>query len=159
MTFTRILGLAGLLIVLYAWHLPPFRPAHPQTENAYIRGQLTTVAPQLSGYVAAVEVQDFQPVARGQVIARAQGYVSLPVHASSSGTVVAIGEQPVAHPSGIPARAIVIETDGLDEAAAPSWTPLPDYRQAEPHMLRDIGMEGTRRFERPLPTDRPELWR
>jgi len=63
-------GLAGLLIVLYAWHLPPFRPAHPQTENAYIRGQLTTIAPQLSGYVAAVEVRDFQPVTRGQVIAR-----------------------------------------------------------------------------------------
>lgn len=63
-------GLAGLLIVLYAWHLPPFTAAHPQTENAYIRGKITTVAPQLSGYVAAVEVQDFQPVRQGQVVAR-----------------------------------------------------------------------------------------
>ncbi|WP_199259919.1 HlyD family secretion protein [Paracoccus binzhouensis] len=63
-------GIAGLLIVLYAWHLPPFTPAHPQTENAYIRGKVTTIAPQLSGYVAAVEVQDFQPVRAGQVIAR-----------------------------------------------------------------------------------------
>ncbi|WP_323033903.1 HlyD family secretion protein [Paracoccus sp. (in: a-proteobacteria)] len=63
-------GLTGLLIVLYAWHLPPFHAAHPQTENAYIRGQVTTVAPQLSGYVAAVEVQDFQSVTQGQIIAR-----------------------------------------------------------------------------------------
>ncbi|GLK66324.1 biotin/lipoyl-binding protein [Paracoccus kondratievae] len=65
-----IAGIAGLLIVLYAWHLPPFRPAHPQTENAYIRGQLTSISPQLSGYVATVEVQDFQAVREGQVIAR-----------------------------------------------------------------------------------------
>ncbi len=63
-------GIAGLLVVLFAWHLPPFQTAHPQTENAYIRGQLTTLAPQLSGYVAAVEVQDFQQVAKDQVIAR-----------------------------------------------------------------------------------------
>ena len=63
-------GLAGLLIVLYAWHLPPFQSSNPQTENAYIRGTVTSLAPQLSGYVAAVEVQDFQPVTQGQVIAR-----------------------------------------------------------------------------------------
>ncbi|MBD9527760.1 HlyD family secretion protein [Paracoccus sp. PAR01] len=63
-------GLAGILIMLFAWHLPPFAPASPRTENAYIRGQVTTLAPQLSGYVAEVEVQDFQTVTKGQVIAR-----------------------------------------------------------------------------------------
>ena len=63
-------GLAGLLIVLYAWHLPPFQSSQPQTENAYIRGKVTSLAPQLSGYIAGVEVQDFQPVTKGQVIAR-----------------------------------------------------------------------------------------
>lgn len=65
-----IAGLLGLLIVLFAWHLPPFRPAHPQTENAYVRGKVTTLAPQLSGYVASVGVSDFQQVAKGEVIAR-----------------------------------------------------------------------------------------
>ncbi|WP_374633650.1 HlyD family secretion protein [Paracoccus sp. (in: a-proteobacteria)] len=65
-----VAGLAGLLIVLFAWHLPPFQSASPQTENAYIRGKVTNIAPQLSDYVVAVEVQDFQPVTRGQVIAR-----------------------------------------------------------------------------------------
>ncbi|MFD1797274.1 HlyD family secretion protein [Paracoccus aurantiacus] len=63
-------GLAGVLIVLFAWHLPPFTAAHPQTENAYVRGYVTTISPQLSGYVAQVEVQDFQPVEKGQIIAR-----------------------------------------------------------------------------------------
>ncbi len=63
-------GIAGILIVLFAWHLPPFQLAQPQTENAYVRGNVTSLAPQLSGYIAAVEVQDFDQVAAGQVIAR-----------------------------------------------------------------------------------------
>lgn len=63
-------GIAGLLIVLFAWHLPPFQATHPTTENAYIRGRLTTLAPQLSGYVAQVQVHDFETVKAGQVIAQ-----------------------------------------------------------------------------------------
>jgi len=63
-------GIAGLLVVLFAWHLPPFSGGHPRTENAYIRGRLTTLAPQLSGYIAGVEVKDFDHVTKGQVIAR-----------------------------------------------------------------------------------------
>jgi electron transport complex protein RnfC len=54
-------------------------------------------------------------VRKGQSIARATGYVSAAVHASSSGTVVAIEERPVPHPSGLSAPCIVIETDGRDE--------------------------------------------
>ncbi|MFT4011898.1 MAG: HlyD family secretion protein [Paracoccus sp. (in: a-proteobacteria)] len=63
-------GIAGLLIVLFAWHLPPFQPSLPETENAYIRGRVTTLAPQLSGYISAVEVQDFEHVTQDQIIAR-----------------------------------------------------------------------------------------
>ncbi|MDS9466913.1 HlyD family secretion protein [Paracoccus sp. MBLB3053] len=63
-------GLAGILIVLFAWHLPPFHAAHPRTENAYVRGQVTTLSPQLSGYVSEVAVHDFQTVSKGEVIAR-----------------------------------------------------------------------------------------
>ncbi|WP_265502074.1 HlyD family secretion protein [Paracoccus beibuensis] len=69
-TIALVLGLAGVLLLLFAWHLPPFAPAEPVTENAYLRGKVTSVAPQVSGYVAAVEVQDFQSVRAGDVIAR-----------------------------------------------------------------------------------------
>lgn len=65
-----VLGLAGVLLLLFAWHLPPFAPANPVTENAYLRGEVTAVAPQAAGYVAAVEVEDFQAVTAGDVIAR-----------------------------------------------------------------------------------------
>ena len=58
-------------------------------------------------------------VLRGQPVARADNYVCAPVHASSSGTVVAIEDRPVPHPSGLSAPCIVIETDGEDRWAPP----------------------------------------
>lgn len=65
-----IIGAAGVLLLLFAWHLPPFAPSEPTTENAYIRGKVTNIAPQLSGYLTEVKVVDFQQVAAGDVIAR-----------------------------------------------------------------------------------------
>jgi len=61
-----------------------------------------------------VEIGD--EVLKSQLIARSNGYISAPVHASSSGKVVAIGEYPVPHPSGMQATCIVIATDGKDQA-------------------------------------------
>ncbi len=74
----RLLGLAGFAvlamlgvgIVLYAWRLPPFASAVQTTENATVRGQVTLISPQVSGYVVDVPVQDFQHVRRGQLLAR-----------------------------------------------------------------------------------------
>ncbi|RZA32896.1 MAG: HlyD family secretion protein [Lysobacteraceae bacterium] len=64
------IAVAGVLIVLYAWQLPPFRSALQSTENALVRGQVTIISPQLSGYVAEVLVQDFQAVRKGDLLLR-----------------------------------------------------------------------------------------
>lgn len=85
-----------------------------------------------------------QRVLKGQKIAIADGPFSAPIHASTSGVVTAIEEQPYPHSSGLPARAIVIESDGRDEWCA--CEPCPDY-QALPveHLLekiRDAGVNG-----------------
>ena len=69
LTFGGI-ALAGVLVVLYAWNLPPFHSTMQSTENALVRGQVTIVSPQLSGYVTEVAVQDFQPVKQGALIMR-----------------------------------------------------------------------------------------
>jgi len=61
---------AGVLIILYAWRLPPFRDGMETTENAYIRGSVTVIAPKVDGYVAEVQVQDFAFVKAGQVLVR-----------------------------------------------------------------------------------------
>ncbi|WP_313387730.1 HlyD family secretion protein [Rhodospirillum rubrum] len=59
------IGLIGALLVLYAWHLPPFRSAVETTDNAYVRAQVTMISPQSAGYVTAVTVHDFQTVKAG----------------------------------------------------------------------------------------------
>jgi len=75
-------------------------------------------------------------VLKGQMLAKPEGYVSAPVHAGSSGTVVAIEEFPVPHPSGLSAPCIVIETDGEDRWIEHSGNP--DYKSLDPSELRNI---------------------
>jgi multidrug resistance efflux pump len=65
-----VLGLIGLVIVLYAWRLPPFTTSVETTDNAYVRGQVTIVAPQLAGYLSEVAVRDFEEVRTGQLLVR-----------------------------------------------------------------------------------------
>lgn len=61
-------GLAGVLAVLFAWRLPPFNSAVVSTENALVRGEVTLIGTQLSGYVVDVKVQDFQMVKKGDLL-------------------------------------------------------------------------------------------
>ena len=67
------------------------------------------------GAAAKPIVQIGDKVLKGQTIAAASAAVSVPVHAPSSGTVFAIENKTVPHPSGIDDLCIVIETDGLDQ--------------------------------------------
>ncbi len=59
-------------------------------------------------------------VLKGQIVAEPDGEMGAPVHASSSGTIVAIESWPVSRRSGDTAPCIVIETDGADETF-PGW--------------------------------------
>ncbi|WP_426078929.1 HlyD family secretion protein [Janthinobacterium sp. PSPC3-1] len=63
-------AVVGVLIVLYAWRLPPFTSPIVTTENATVRGQVTVIGTQLSGYVVEVNVQDFMDVKAGQLLVR-----------------------------------------------------------------------------------------
>lgn len=58
----------------------------------------------------AVQVGD--SVLAGQVIGTSQGNISAPVHAPSSGRVIAICDHPAAHPSGLPTATLTLEPDG-----------------------------------------------
>ncbi|MGR4893583.1 HlyD family secretion protein [Sphingopyxis sp. LARHCG72] len=64
------LGLTAVMLVLAAWDLPPFAGRQIETDNAYIRGRTTVIAPQVSGYVTQVLVEDYQQVSAGQILAR-----------------------------------------------------------------------------------------
>jgi multidrug resistance efflux pump len=65
-----LIALAAVLAALAAWGLPPFGLGIETTDNAYVRGRTTVIAPQVSGYVVAVLVKDYAQVAAGQVLVR-----------------------------------------------------------------------------------------
>jgi electron transport complex protein RnfC len=84
-------------------------------------------------------------VFKGQIIASTSGYVSAPVHASSSGVIVAIEQLPIPHASHIKESCIVIHTDGKDEwhpdihaLPKPLSLPADTIRQR----IRDAGIVG-----------------
>jgi len=67
--------IAGLLLCLGAiaavaagW--ANARYGRETTDNAYVRGDLTSLAPKIAGYVTAVEVEDNQPVRVGDILFR-----------------------------------------------------------------------------------------
>jgi electron transport complex protein RnfC len=119
-------------------HLPGNKEMSTRSPIAKARLPKRLILPlqQHIGEPAEPIVHPGDKVLKGQLIAQANGYVSVPVHASSSGTVIEISEQPVPHPSGMTAPCIVIETDGLDQ-----WIdlpkPVPDYKQLNPSALRN----------------------
>lgn len=63
------IAVAAVLAILYAWQLPPFAGFSERTDNAYVRGRVTIISPQVSGYVTRVTVQDFAEVKAGQILA------------------------------------------------------------------------------------------
>ena len=56
-----------------------------------------------------------QKVKKGELLAEATGMVSAPLHAPTSGTVIAVSEITAPHPSGLTLAAIILEADGADE--------------------------------------------
>ncbi|HJV27497.1 MAG TPA: electron transport complex subunit RsxC [Aromatoleum sp.] len=59
-------------------------------------------------------VEPGQKVLKGEPIGEGEGLLGTSVHASTSGTVLEIGEHPMAHASGLSALSVVIEPDGED---------------------------------------------
>ncbi|HDY86743.1 MAG TPA: electron transport complex subunit RsxC [bacterium] len=67
------------------------------------------------GAPSKVKVEKDQAVSKGQIVAEAGGFVSVPIHASISGTVKAI--EPRVTPLGKKSLCVIIESDGEDRWA------------------------------------------
>ena len=66
------------------------------------------------GAHAEPEVKRGDKVTKGQIVARAKGMISAPVHAPTSGTILGIHEFPAPHASGLPWQTITMKPDGKD---------------------------------------------
>lgn len=71
------------------------------------------------GYIPKIKVQVGDHVLKGQMLAEAEGTVSAAIHAPTSGTITAIDEAVIPHPSGLPDMCVTLTPDGKD-----TWTKL-----------------------------------
>ncbi|GAA5171751.1 electron transport complex subunit RsxC [Viridibacterium curvum] len=126
--------------LLQRWGVHPDSHKFPacglSIEQAGFPDLLTVPLSQHVGAAARPVVAVGDYVLRGQLIAEAGGNISAPVHAPTSGTVVAIAEAAMPHPSGLPDMAIHIKPDGRDE-----WVTL----QTEHYPINLAGEEIARR--------------
>ncbi|MDD1622511.1 MAG: electron transport complex subunit RsxC [Methylococcaceae bacterium] len=80
-------------------------------------------------------------VLKGQLLAYSQGTISAPVHAPTSGKIIDVQDFPAPHPSALPVRTVIIETDGLEQ-----WAPgnLPDdpFAMAPDQICTRVGEAG-----------------
>jgi len=132
---------------LYQFHGGIHPPGNKEqsTQSGIARAPLPSklVIPfrQHAGAAARPVVRDGDRVLKGQLIGMPVGFISSAVHASTSGTIAAIGAQPIAHPSGLPDLCATLIPDGREEwitHAAPSTTLRTgfDYRNSDSAELR-----------------------
>ncbi len=127
------------------WHFPGglHLPDHKAESTARpletlpVPERLVLPLRQHIGHIAEPLVAPGERVGKGQMIAAAEGYISAPLHAPTSGTVVAIEEAPVPHPSGLSAPCIVLAADGEDRWAEGLPAPVDDYRALAATELRN----------------------
>ncbi|ABA87524.1 ion-translocating NADH:ferredoxin oxidoreductase complex Rnf, SLBB domain and iron-sulfur cluster-binding subunit RnfC [Syntrophotalea carbinolica DSM 2380] len=95
-------------------HPPSHKSATADTPSATcpLPPELVIPLAQHVGAPATPCVGAGQHVLRGQTIGRAHGFVSVPVHASTSGLVTAVEPRP--HPCGTDLPAVVLKPDGDD---------------------------------------------
>ncbi len=81
-------------------------------------------------------VKKGESVLKGQKIAQASGYVSVPVHASTSGRIIDISTCPSAQDQSVQIPCIIIEPDGND-----AWfelDPVDDFLSIDPEKLQNL---------------------
>ncbi|MCP1496256.1 membrane fusion protein (multidrug efflux system) [Pseudomonas migulae] len=69
----KIIGIllcVAAVVVVVAWGAMTFSSGVASTDNAYVRGDVTSLAAKVAGYVTALEVEDSQTVCAGDVLFR-----------------------------------------------------------------------------------------
>lgn len=111
-------------------HPPENKSLSTQTPIASVPlpAMLTLPLRQHVGHLPKVRVQIGERVLKGQLLAEAEGSVSAAIHAPTSGTISAIEEAVIPHPSGLPDYCIRLQPDGKDEWIAHTGV---DWRSME----------------------------
>ena len=95
-------------------------------------------------------VEDFKVlITKGDYVLKGQPMIACDrctLHAPTSGTIIAIEDRPVPHPSGLGSRCIILDADGKEEWHDEIYEPYPDYDKVNvEHLLtrvREAGVVG-----------------
>ncbi len=126
---------------------------HPNDSKALSASKPIQDAPLLDTYKVIMHqnigappelvVKKGDTVKKGDLLAKASGFVSVPLHAPTSGTIKAIDKCP--GPTGMAVPAIEITADGEDEWGSP-FVPITDWKNCDPAVLKqrvwDAGIVG-----------------
>jgi len=126
---------------------------HPKDSKALSESKPIQDAPLLDTYKVIMHqnigappellVKKGDEVKKGDLLAKAGGFVSVPLHAPTSGTIKAIDKCP--GPTGMAVPAIEITADGKDEWGNP-FDPIADWKTTDPSELKqrvwDAGIVG-----------------
>ncbi len=114
-------------------------------QDAPLLEEYQVIIHQNIGAPPKVLVAKGDEVKKGQVIAEAGGFVSVPLHSPTSGKILKIDNIP--GPMGVPVQAIFISADGEDQWG--ELMPPMDWKNAEPQAIKDrirdagvVGMGG-----------------
>ena len=128
--FTRSLKKTGIFKFNGGIHPPENKTQSTQLAIGELSLPAKIVLPlrQHVGNIPKIKVAVGEHVLKGQLLAEAEGAVSAAIHATTSGTISAIEDAIIPHPSGLPDRCITITPDGKD-----AWIERKsqDWRNAE----------------------------
>ncbi|MCL9774621.1 electron transport complex subunit RsxC [Vibrio methylphosphonaticus] len=112
--------------------------------RAAIPAELVIPIKQHIGKPGDLLVEVGSQVLKGQPLSEVNAAFMLPVHAPTSGEVIAIEPRTIAHPSGLTDLCVIIQPDGQDQ-----WierAPTADYHSSQPEQLietlRQAGISG-----------------
>jgi electron transport complex protein RnfC len=112
-------------------------------QDAPLLDKYTVIVHQNIGAPPEIVVKKGDEVKKGDLLAKASGFVSVPLHAPTSGTVSAV--EKCSGPTGISVPAVEITADGEDEWGT-LMDPITDWQSAEPDVLKqrvtDAGIVG-----------------
>ncbi|ELS0751905.1 electron transport complex subunit RsxC [Vibrio vulnificus] len=108
----------------------------PPLVHAALANEIVLPLKQHIGKPGNILVNVGDHVLKGQLLTQSNAGFTLPIHASTSGTITAIETRTVAHPSGLSEMCVVITPDGQD-----TWCekqPVVDYSQQNSDYLLDV---------------------
>ena len=125
----------------------------PENKKQSLRSAIATVPlperlilplNQHAGAPAKPVVSVGDRVLKGQLLAEPAGFISAAIHAPTSGTISAMEDHPIPHPSGMNAPCIMLVPDGREEWCTHHG--VEDYSAASPTallgLIRDAGITG-----------------